>query len=406
MKRTSALRPSASTAERGVPFALADGDRAETLYSGIDGQKFRYEGQEYDLALIGPHQIRNAVTVLEAVKVLRERGWDIPESAVREGLRTVRWAARLELLGREPLFLLDGGHNPQCASALADSLRSLLPGEKVVFLTGVLADKDYSAIFDILQPFAEKFICLTPLSPRALPAEELAAFLRERGALAETAESIPAGIAQTLREAEARGETALGFGSLYLAGALRTEFPAVMKKHLRQKALQRRAALSEAEREAYSEKIVGKIRALPEFQNAKTVLLYRAIKNEVSLDALAKEPGKRFLYPHCEPDGSMTALCPKGEAWRIGAHGIEEPADAETVPPEEIDLVIVPCVGFDENGNRLGWGGGCYDRFLKRCTRAAVIAAAFSCQRLEMIPAETNDVPMDAVITENGIFDP
>ena len=71
--------------------------------------------------------------------------------SLAEGLRCVKWPARLEILGRNPLFLLDGGHNPQCAEALTGSLEKLLPGRKVVFLLGVLADKDHSQIMDMCQ---------------------------------------------------------------------------------------------------------------------------------------------------------------------------------------------------------------------------------------------------------------
>jgi galactitol-specific phosphotransferase system IIB component len=91
------------------------------------------------VALLGPHQLHNTCTVLETVEALRERGWKIPDEAVHSGLASVKWPARMEVLGRSPLFLLDGGHNPQCAQALAEAIDKLLPGKKVVFLLGVLA---------------------------------------------------------------------------------------------------------------------------------------------------------------------------------------------------------------------------------------------------------------------------
>jgi hypothetical protein len=116
---------------------------------------------------------------------------------VCEGLAGVQWPARFEVLSRRPLFILDGGHNPQCAEALAESLEEYLPDsricradgkdtveKKAVFLMGMLADKDYHAVIDIISPFAAGFVCLTPDSPRALPAEKLAAEvkrLKEQG---------------------------------------------------------------------------------------------------------------------------------------------------------------------------------------------------------------------------------
>ena len=83
---------------------------------------------------------------LVLVEALQDQGWRIPDAAVYEGLAQARWPARLEVLGRSPLFLLDGGHNPQCAQALAESVRELLPGAMPVVLVGVLADKDWPAI--------------------------------------------------------------------------------------------------------------------------------------------------------------------------------------------------------------------------------------------------------------------
>ena len=141
-------------------------DLHETAHS-LDGQAFVWKGQEYMLSLLGPHQLRNAGTVLETIHVLREKGWIIPEAAVQEGFRSVKWPARFELLWRDPLFILDGGHNPQCAGALAENLREYLPGTQFCFLFGVLADKDYSRMLELVAPFASEFLCVTPLSPRA-----------------------------------------------------------------------------------------------------------------------------------------------------------------------------------------------------------------------------------------------
>ena len=209
-------------ARQGVPLSCVDFSRLKPLDASLDGQRFTWDGREYSLALLGPHQLHNAALALTGIGALRERGWEIPEEAVRRGLETVVWPARLEVLERAPLFLLDGGHNPQCAEALAQALDALLPGEKFVFLAGVLADKDYPAILARLLPYAREFVCVTPDSPRALPASELAAYLKSLGAEALACETVPAGVAEARARAGAGGVVA--FGSLYLAGAVRTAF--------------------------------------------------------------------------------------------------------------------------------------------------------------------------------------
>ena len=207
-------------AERNVPLRLAEYGKVEPLGQSLDGQRFRWDGREYRLALLGRHQLHNAATVLETVAALREGGWTIPEQAVRQGLETVKWPARLEVMQRQPLFLIDGGHNPPCAEALSDSLRELLGGKKAVFLLGVLADKDYPRMMELLLPLAQEFICLTPLSDRALSGEELAAFLREKGAAATACGDSPAGL-QAAFDAAGQDGAVVAFGSLYLVGAIR-----------------------------------------------------------------------------------------------------------------------------------------------------------------------------------------
>jgi len=391
--------------ESGVPLTAADFTQIEPLESSLDGQRFSYRGTAYDLALLGRHQLYNAAVALETVGVLRERGWNIGGDAVQAGLRDVRWPARMEVLGREPLFLLDGGHNPQCAEALAGSLRELLPEGKAVFLMGVLADKDYPAIVDAVAPLATEFCCLTPVSERALPAADLAAYLTERGLTAHACDGIPEGIAAALDA----GGPVIAFGSLYLAGAVRSAFPAVYRRHLRNTKLAVRDRLTPLRCGFLSDRVVRRIRQLPEYEAAKTVMIYRAVRGEVRLQALESGDGheKRFVYPRCLDGGTMEALHPlEPDAWISGPYGIEEPdpARSELIDPAEIDLVICPCSVFDAAGNRLGMGAGYYDRFLPACENAFVAAAAFALQKTAAIPAEPWDRPMDAVVTEDAEY--
>ena len=392
-------------AERGVPLTMADFMQLAPLESSLDGQRVSYRGAEYDLALLGRHQLCNAAVALETVAVLRSRGWTIGEDAVREGLREVRWPARLEVLGREPLFLLDGGHNPQCAEALAESLRALLPDEKAVFLMGVLADKDYPKIVDTLAPMASEFFCLTPLSDRALPAADLAAFLAERGLSARAFDDVSEGIAAALDA----GGPVVAFGSLYLAGAVRTEFPAVYRRCLRKAKLAARSRMTPLRCGFLSDRVVRRVRQLPEYEAAETVMLYRAVRGEVRLQALESADGheKRFVYPRCRDDGALEAWRPlSSDAWIPGPFGIEEPDPdrSERVDPAAIDLVICPCSVFDGAGNRLGMGAGYYDRFLPVCENAFVAAAAFELQKTAAVPAAPWDRPMDAVVTEDAVY--
>ena len=210
----------AACAEKGVPLRFADYGRVKPLSETLDGQRFLWNGREYRLALLGRYQLHNAATVLETVEALREGGWRIETDAVDRGLADVKWPARMEVMQREPLFLIDGGHNPQCAEAMAEGIRRLLPGKKAVFLLGVLRDKDYPRMIEAILPLAREFICLTPLSDRALGAGELAAYLTERGAKAAAFAEIADGLRAAFDAAGADGAV-VAFGSLYLVGAIR-----------------------------------------------------------------------------------------------------------------------------------------------------------------------------------------
>ena len=397
-------------AEKRVALTVADFAALTPVSRDLSGQRFVWRGRTYRLPLLGEHQLCNAAVALETVSALRRRGWRIDEEAVEEGLAGVCWPARMEVMSRHPVFLVDGGHNPQCAQALARSMEDLLPGRKAVFLLGVLRDKDYPAMASHLMPLARSFFCLTPLSDRALPASELAAYLTARGARA-TAWADPSDAIRAALDEAGEDGVVVACGSLYLVGTIRGLWDGVFRQWLRRRAIRCRDALTPAERRERSRVICRQILDFPAYRRAKTVMLYRATGGEVRLEdleaanAAAPEP-KRFVYPLCVEDRQMLAVAPGegADAWRSGSFGIAEPVaeKGRTVPPEEIDLVICPCVSFDGHGHRLGMGGGYYDRFLPRCVNATVVAAAFEVQRSPELPVSSRDVPMERVFTERG----
>jgi len=415
--------------EKNVPLTVADFDKLTPLGRDLAGQHFSWSGRNYFLPLLGAHQLRNAAVVLETVEVLRARGWNIPEEPVERGLATTRWPARFEVLSRDPVLILDGGHNPQCAQALASALEEYLPGEKCIFLMGVLADKDYGAMLDILAPWAGQLLCLTPNSPRALPGSELAALAREKGipaaafaretdallALLVRDEGIPAETfsseAGALLAGMEQGRPLVGFGSLYLAGTLRTLYFRWRKNGQREACLKAREALSQEQRQLLDQKICDRLRLLPQVKEAGTILSYMAVGEETDLsnfhDWVRAQPDKTLAFPISGPDGQLLAAVPLGEdSWEMGLYRIPTPIPERSrlLEPEELDLVIAPCVGFDRRGGRLGHGGGYYDRYLPRCSRAVKVQAAFEVQALDEAAAESWDWPVDLTVTEAGVW--
>lgn len=203
------------------PLTLTRPDTLQVQSSGREGQTFTYCGQgPYHISLLGRHQLYNASVALEAVWALNRKGWSIPAEAVAQGLRDAVWPARMELVRRSPDVLLDGGHNPQCMGAIHQSMQELYPGKKILFLTGVLGDKDYPAMLEQLIPLAKAFVTITPESPRALPARDLAQYLVRAGVEATPCDTTAQGVERVLAMAGSEDVVCI-CGSLYMIGEVR-----------------------------------------------------------------------------------------------------------------------------------------------------------------------------------------
>ena len=208
-------------AEEGVPLTVTDPTQLTLLRSDLDGQRFTYRGSApLLLPLLGEYQLSNAMTVLDTVDALRAQGWGISDEAVGRGLAAARWPGRLELVRRRPDVIIDGGHNPQCAQALAASLRRLCGEKKLIFLIGVLADKDWQSMVGEVLPLAKYIVAVRPESERAKDENELAAWVRAQGVPAEAhaviGEALDAALALAGPE-----DTVCAYGSLYSVGELR-----------------------------------------------------------------------------------------------------------------------------------------------------------------------------------------
>jgi len=173
--------------------------------------------KDLEIPLAGTYQPNNMALAVTALDALREKGWGITEESLRRGLKTVRWPGRFEVLRRNPLVILDGAHNDHGAAAAADSFEKMFPGKKIVFLSGVMADKDVEHMFARLAPLALCFVCVTPHNPRAMQGHDLAALISEKfGVTACCAPSIADGAAIALKIAGADGIVA-ALGSLYFS---------------------------------------------------------------------------------------------------------------------------------------------------------------------------------------------
>ena len=208
-------------AERNVKLRKADFDGLSLVSRSLESQVFDCgEWKGLELPLLGDHQLHNAAVVLAVAETLIENGWKITEEHVREGIRDVRWPGRFDIMRRDPLFIIDGGHNPQCIEALVKNIEDYLADRKVIVLTGVLADKDYADMYKPVMPLVERFVCITPPNPRKLDSALLAQYLTEAGATATACESIDDGV-RTAIELAGKDGVVLCFGSLYSIGSIR-----------------------------------------------------------------------------------------------------------------------------------------------------------------------------------------
>ena len=181
------------------------------------------------------------------------------------------------------------------------------------------------------------------------------------------------------------------------------------KRRLRRGLMAQRAALSPEQISHYSAVITSHVCAMPRFNASHTVMAYMALPQEVQLSdviATAQQQHKRVVVPVVTAQGLIAVECPSDRRhFRRSLYGILEPRDTSVVvPPAEIDYVLVPGVGFDLRGNRLGYGAGYYDRFLKLLPATADYGGvAFHIQLVSQVPSRCHDVPMRFMVTEQGV---
>jgi dihydrofolate synthase/folylpolyglutamate synthase len=175
---------------------------------------------EYVLPLLGRHQLENAATALAALQVVRERGFQVPRAAVEEGLRTVEWPGRMEVLSRDPPLVVDCAHNPYSARMLRAALEEWFPGRRWVLVFGASSDKDIAGMLRALLPITDYMIVTRSEHPRAASPIELADTVASVGGGAEVAVSVPRALQRALLAMEP-GSGLLVTGSIFLVAEAR-----------------------------------------------------------------------------------------------------------------------------------------------------------------------------------------
>lgn len=181
-----------------------------------------------------------------------------------------------------------------------------------------------------------------------------------------------------------------------------------LKRAVRRDVLERRAALSPKERASKSARILERATSLPEVRNASTPMAFWSFGSEVETAHLIERlhaARKRVVLPRIETGEIVAVVHAPGDPVAATSFGAMEPQGVELVSPDDVDVVIAPGVAFDRRGARVGYGGGFYDRFLRRVRPGVpVVAIAFALQVVDEVPQGPGDRRVDAIVTEDEVI--
>lgn len=201
-------------------LAIARATDAWVLESDLEHQIFVWGDREITIHLAGSHQLENSVLALAGVQALIDRGYQISEKQIQDGFEKARWSGRFTVLRKNPYVVVDGAHNPDAARKLKTSIEMYFPGKRLIFLMGVLKDKQYDKIASILAPVAEEVITMeTPDNPRSLPADELAETVRKYNKRVQAAGSLSEAVNRGMSLA-GEDDVVIAFGSLSFTGEI------------------------------------------------------------------------------------------------------------------------------------------------------------------------------------------
>ncbi|MBI4173811.1 MAG: bifunctional folylpolyglutamate synthase/dihydrofolate synthase [Candidatus Aenigmarchaeota archaeon] len=192
---------------------VTDLEKVRRKSTNMDCQLVAYQGHDITLPLLGSFQLRNLSLALTAVRELNGLGMPIGMEAVRNGIETVSWPGRLEVVRQRPLIIIDGAHNSEGMASLANEMARMKRG-RLVCLVAIMKDKDKKTMLESLNQVADRFVFTTASTPRSADPADLAKHVSKPYLLESD-------VTQALRLAEAQcrpGDTLLITGSLYLAG--------------------------------------------------------------------------------------------------------------------------------------------------------------------------------------------
>lgn len=207
-------------AEKENTLVVPDKKKISVIKEEYDGTTAVYNNLEFKLPLAGVHMVYNCCTAIEAVKALGKHAAEISDEAIVSGIAASSMPARLELLHKFPITILDGGHNEGCALAMREYLVKHFPGKRIIMVSSLMADKDYDTYLKTVAPLADIYICTAAAVPRALNSDELKKTAEKYCPNCHSI-SDPLKALTAARNILEPGDVFVVCGSFYLAGEIR-----------------------------------------------------------------------------------------------------------------------------------------------------------------------------------------
>lgn len=206
--------------ERNNSLKIPDDSSVELIKSDIFGTNFRYNGCEYFIKMAGEHQIKNMTCVIEACEILKNY-FNITQNDIVNGISQTQLPARVEVISKNPLVILDGGHNEDGARAFYNSVSSIFSIKKQVFtVAGMMKDKEVEVSLTPLLKSSDYVVCVTPENPRAMSGVELSKIAEKYCDNVAVIDS-PVEAVEKVKALMGENDMLCVVGSLYLAGEVR-----------------------------------------------------------------------------------------------------------------------------------------------------------------------------------------
>ena len=191
-----------------------------SIKTNLSGTSFDYMGETFEITLLGKHQVYNAITAISVINFLKNIGFKISKEHVKKGLADAKIPARFEIISQNPLIILDGSHNMDGATTLANSIKLYLSQKRIIAIVGMLKDKEVSKVLSIVAPLVSDFVAVQTENYRAMDNLELCKLIKNLNKTCTVADNLADAANFAIKQLDENSAIVV-FGSLYLASQIR-----------------------------------------------------------------------------------------------------------------------------------------------------------------------------------------